>query len=256
MDEAERDMTRTSLQVDLTPISSLDLSFAYQRRNVDFPNRPDRVQVTSGAPAPGAQPIPGTPSGLLEASYDSSRSRSSTRPTNALRSRAYYTYEKDGTTNQWSTTTGANLNNLLNYASSNKTDTFGANAKFVLVPEKWTFSFMLQSQKVDGLMDITANETGSFYTPGRTTLIPTGQGGAADIVDWDDTELTTFGAQLEYVPAKAWTMSAGYLYEKYDFRDAFNGTDLLMPQAVYIFLKGDNGAYTVNVAYAKLSYRF
>ena len=35
---------------------------------------------------------------------------------------------------------------------------------------------MAQSQKIDGLMDITANETGSFYTPGRTTLIPAGAG--------------------------------------------------------------------------------
>ena len=255
-DEAERDMTRTWFQVELTPVSSLGLSFAYQRRNVDFPNRPDRVQVTSGAPAPGAQPIPGTPSGLLEASYDSFTVEANYTPNDRAEVGAYYTYEKDATTNQWSTTTGANLNNLLNYAGSNKADTFGANARFVLVPDKWTFSLMLQSQQVDGLMDITANETGTFYNPGRTTLIPPGQGGAADITDWDDTELTTFGAQLEYAPAKAWTMSAGYLYEKYDFKDAYNSTDLLMPQAVYIFLKADNGAYTANVVYAKLSYRF
>ncbi|MFO7691900.1 MAG: MtrB/PioB family outer membrane beta-barrel protein [Vicinamibacterales bacterium] len=256
MDEAERDMTRTWLQVDLTPIPSLGLSFAYQRRNVDFPNRPDRVQVSGGVPVAGALPIPGTPSGLLEASYDSFTVEAAYTPNDRTDFLAYYTYEKDGTTNQWSTTTGANLNNLLNYVSSNKADTFGANARFVLVPEKWTFSLMLQSQQLDGLMDITAREAGSFYTPGRTTLIPAGQGGAADITDWDDTELTTFGAQLEYMLAKAWTMSAGYLYEKYDFRDAYNSTDLLMPQAVYIFLKADNGAYTANVAYAKLSYRF
>jgi hypothetical protein len=51
-------------------------------------------------------------------------------------------------------------------------------------------------------------------------------------------------------------MSAGYLYEKYDYKDAYNSTDLLMPQAVYIFLKADNGAYTANVVYAKLTYRF
>jgi len=40
------------------------------------------------------------------------------------------------------------------------------NALIHFVPEKWTFSFWLRHQKVDGLMDITAREAGSFYTPG------------------------------------------------------------------------------------------
>ena len=43
------------------------------------------------------------------------------------------------TTNQWSTTTGVNLNNKLNYAGTDKTDTFGLNASFQLKPEVWKF---------------------------------------------------------------------------------------------------------------------
>jgi outer membrane receptor protein involved in Fe transport len=111
-------------------------------------------------------------------------------------------------------------------------------------------------QKVDGLMDITAREAGSFYTPGRTTLIPAGSGGAQDIDAWDDTTLTTFAAQLDYAVAKAWTLSAGYWYEKYDFKDAYTAGDLLMPQSVYIFMKADKGPYTANVLYARVNYRF
>ena len=99
-------------------------------------------------------------------------------------------------------------------------------------------------QKVDGLMDITAREAGSFYTPGRTTLIPAGQGGAADINDWDDTMLTTVAAQLDYAVAKAWTLTAGYWYEKYEFKDAYTAGDLLMPQSVLFFLKSNDGATT------------
>lgn len=77
-------------------------------------------------------------------------------------------------------------------------------------------------QKVDGLMDITAREAGSFYNPrGRTGLIAAGQGGAQDITDWDDTEITSVTAQLDYTVTKAWTVSAGYWYEKYDFKDAY-----------------------------------
>ena len=39
---------------------------------------------------------------------------------------AYYTYEKDRSTNQWATLTGTALNNLLNYAGSDTTDTLSA----------------------------------------------------------------------------------------------------------------------------------
>ena len=156
----------------------------------------------------------------------------------------------------WSTTTGANLNNLLKYAGSDKTNTFGANAVIHFVPEKWTCTINAMRQKVDGLMDITAREAGAFYTPGRTTLIPAGQGGAADINDWDDTELTTISAQLDYSVAKAWTLSAGYMYEKYDFKDAYTSGSELMPFSILIFTKANAGAYDANVVYAKLNYRF
>ena len=66
---------------------------------------------------------------------------------------------------------------------------------------------------MDGFTDITAREAGSFYTPGRTTLIPAGNG-AADIGDYDDTQLTTVMADPAYQVAKAWTMSFGYADEK------------------------------------------
>ncbi len=256
MDEAERDTKRTSLQVDVMPTDTVDLTFAYARRDVEYPNRPNRIAVTSGAPTPGAVAIPGTPSGLLEAKYDSYTGEVSFNPNERAEFGAYYTYEKDATTNQWSTTTGVNLNNLLNFAGTDKTNTFGVNAVLQLVPDKWSCTFNAMRQKVDGLMDITAREAGTFYTPGRTTIIPAGQGGAADINDWDDTELTTIVAQLDYAVASKWTITAGYWYEKYDFRDAYTSSDLLMPQSVYIFMKGDNGPYDANVIFTRLSYRF
>lgn len=255
-DEAERETKRTGIDVELTPAPSVEVTFAYFRRDVQYTNRPDRVQASGGVPVPGALPIPGTPSGLLEATYDSYTGEINFTPSERVELGAYYTYEKDLTTNQWSSTTGANLNNLINLAGSDKTNTFGVNAVFQLVPEKWTFSANAMRQKVDGLMDITAREAGSFYTPGRTTLVPAGTGGAQDIADWDDTELTTVTAQLDYMVAKAWTVSAGYLYEKYDFKDAFTSGDLMMPQSILIFMKANSGAYDANVVYAKLNYRF
>lgn len=255
-DEAERETKRMIMDVGLSLGKGVDLSFAYALRDVQYPNRPDRIPVTSGAPSPGATAFPNTPSGLLEAKYDSYTAEINYAPNEKVELGAYYTYEKDRTTNQWSTTTGLALNNLLNYAGTDKTDTFGANAMFQLKPEVWTLSFYAMRQKVDGVMDITAREAGSFYTPGRTTLIPSGQGGAADIDDWDDTLLTTVSAQLDYVVAKAWTLSAGYWYEKYEFKDAYQVGYQLMPQSIVMALKSNDGNYNTNVVYGKLSYRF
>ncbi len=55
---------------------------------------------------------------------------------------------------------------------------------------------------------------------------------------------------------KAWTLSAGYPYEKYDFKDAYTAGDLLMPTSILIFLKSNHGPYDANVVYARMSYRF
>ena len=255
-DEAERTTKRTGIDVEFSLPKGVDLSFAYFLRDVKYPNRPNRIPVTSGAPTAGGSAFPNTPSGLLGAKYDSYTAEIAYAPSEKVELGAYYTYEKDRTENQWSTTTGLNLNNLLNYAGTDKTDTFGLNADFQLKPDVWKLSINAMRQKVDGLMDITAREAGSFYTPGRTTLIAAGQGGAADITDWDDTLLTTVTAQLDYNITSAWTASAGYWYEKYEFKDAYQAGNLLMPQSIIIVLKSNDGNYNANVVYGKLSYRF
>ncbi len=244
-DHAKRDQTRTGFQVEVTPASSLGLSFSYFRRNVEFPDRPAE-----------AANDPNSVSGLLSAKYDSFTGEVDFNPGAKMELSAYYTYEKDASTNQWVSLTSGNVNNKLNYAGLDTTNTFGATFAYHIVPDKWTFTLRARQQKIDGLMDVTALETGSFYNPGRTTLIPAGQGGAKDIDDWDDTTLTTFGMQLDYAIAKSWKVSGGYAYEKYDYGDAYTAGTTLYPINVYFGMKPDNGAYTVNVAYTKLTYRF
>ena len=255
-DEAAFENTRAGLDVELTPMDGLELSFAYFRKNVDFVDRPNRVQVSGGVPVAGAAPIPNTPSGLLDMSYDSYTGEINWSANARLELGAYYTYEKDAQTNQWSSTSGANLNNLLNWAGSNETNTFGVNAVFQVVPDRGTLSLNAMSQQVDGIMDLTAREAGSFYTPGRTGLIPAGQGGAADIIDWDDTEMTSLSANFAWTMTKAWGVSVGYMYEKYDFKDAMSATSKLMPSNINIFTKPNDGAYDASMVYAKLNFKF
>ena len=240
-DHAERKSTRTGVDIEVTPSSKFGVTLAYFRRNDDYPNRPFEVAGNAA-----------TQSGLLEAKYDTYTVDFDFTPSERAEISCYYTYEKNARANQWVTLTSGALNNLLRYDGSDKGNTVGASAVIHVVPEKWTFSLMANHQKVDGLMDITANPTGAFYVS-RATLNPPG---AQDITDYDDTKLTTISAQLDYAVVKAWTLSVGYWYEKCSYADAFTSGTTNFPQAVLFFLKANDGDYRANVAYAKLNYRF
>jgi len=263
MDEAAFENTKTGLNLEITPTEGLDLGFMYFRRNVDYTGRPNRIAVSGGVPIVGAVATPNTPSGLLDNSYNSYTGEFDYTASERLQVGGFFTYEKGARTNQWATTNSATatvnplgINNLLNYAGSDVTSTFGGHFTFQLVPEKQTLSVNATHQKVDGLIDITANETGTFYNPGRTTLIPAGQGGAADIDEVDDTEITTINAQYNFAMSKEWTFSTGYMFEKYDYKDAMTSGKKLMPAHVYIFMKPNDGAYDASVVYAKLTFKF
>jgi hypothetical protein len=251
-DHAERKLTRTGAQVDLTPGSKVDVSFTYFRNNAEYPNRPAK-----GVDDPTAF------SGLLSAKYDSFTGEVGFHPNAKVELDAYYTYEKNDQTNQWiGLTNSTYVNNKLNYAGSDKTNTFGLNFVYNIIADKCSFRVLARQQKVDGLMDVTAKEslapgaTSNFYYPGRTTLIPTGQGGAADIPAWDDTTITTFGMQIDYAIAKSWKLAGGYAYEKYDYVDPYTSGTTQFPISVFFAGKADSGPYKANVAYTTLTYRF
>jgi hypothetical protein len=244
-DHAERDQLRVGADVEITPSDKYGVAVAYFRRNDDFPNRPFEV--------PGNAE---TESGLLEATYDIVTLDLNLLPTPRVELTGFYSYEKIVETNQWVTLTSGAVNNILRYAPWDKGHTYGVNGVFHLVPDKWTLTLFGQHQNVDGFLDITAREAGSFYTPGRTTLIPPGQGGAADISDYDDMTQTTAVADLGYTFASDWTFSVGYAYDKYTNRDAFSDGTTIFPQSVLFFLKANDGGYTANVAYTRLTYRF
>jgi hypothetical protein len=262
MDEAERRSKRTMFDVELSPLDNMGVTFSFFRRDVTYPNRPDEVAVSGGVPVVGAQPIPGTPSGLLSAKYDSFSVDFDYAVSNKIELTAFYQYEKDVTANQWAGTNSATavppytLNNLWNHSGQDKTNTFGLGAAFHIVPDKWTLSFNVMDQNVNGFEDITANPTGT-YALGRTAypqyLNPAD---IWDINDWDDTHITTVTAQLDYNVNKSWKLTGGYWYEKYTYGDAWTSGTTMFPQSTLIFMKPDNGNYKANVGYARLTYRF
>jgi hypothetical protein len=263
--ESERKRTRVGFDFEIEPVSSLEVTLAYFRRNDDYPNRPGRNNQPLNSLVDQAT----TKSGLLSASYDTYTAELDFTPNEKVEVGVFYTYEKNLTSNQWTTLAAGSttaplapiVNNSIQYNGNDKTTSFGANAVFHFVPEKWTFSLMAQHQKLDGFMDVVfmgtnpgttwgTTVTGSFLT-GRATV-----GGLQPFGDWDDTQITTINAQLEWSVAKEWKIIAGYMHEKYTYSDPYTAGTLPMPYHPLNFLKPDSGNYTAGVSYLKLNYRF
>ncbi len=258
-DEAPFTNTRLGGDLELSLPHGLELSAGYIKRKVDYDDRPNRCYVVSGACGTNAvvtTPIPNSPVGLLGTSYDSYTGQIDWTVNERVELGAYLTYEKDAQTNQWLSNPSALTYNQVMYAGSDKTNTYGGHATLQLIPDKATLMINGLSQKVDGFMDITAREAGSFYTQ-RAGLIPTGVGGAKDVPDWDGTQISNVSAQFDYTLTKAWTLGLGYMFEKYDYKDPFVVlNNELLPSATILEMKANDGAYKANLVFAKVSFKF
>lgn len=256
-DEAPFTNTRLGGDLELSLPHGLEVSLGYIKRKVDYTDRPNRCNVVSNACAATTAlvtPLPDSPSGLLGTSYDSYTGQIDWTVNERVELGAYMTYEKDAQTNQWSSNPSTTTYNLVKYAGTDKTNTYGGHAMFTLIPEKATLMVNGSSQKVDGFMDITApNQLGSFNTQRAGFSTP----GAIDVPGWDGTEITTLNAQLNYSVTKAWGLGAGYTFEKYDYKDPFTViNNELLPVSTIIFMKQNDGKYQANVMYVKMTYKF
>lgn len=241
-DESERKSTRVGAEVEVTPNGMVSFTLAYAHHNDDYPNRPNRSAVAAG-----------TTNGLLNAKYDTYTVDADFTPTERADVGVFYTYEKDLSTTQTGgtgTVAATALASLLTFGGSNKTNTYGAYANLVLVPDKLVFEFNAKHQKVDGLMDIVGDPTGSF------ALARVAYGGIQDITDYNDTNWTTVTAQLRHTVSKSLGVTLGYAYEKYTMADAYSyGTDTF-PAIGGFYLMANDGNYKANVGYVKMNFRF
>jgi len=256
-DEAERDVTVLGGEVELMPNAKTTLTLAYARRNEDYPNRPNR--------APGVE---GTSNGLLKSDYDTYTIELGYTVSERADVGGFYTYEKSLSSTRYGGTGSAAaapytpLISMLTFDGSNKVNTYGAYATFVVVPEKWSFDFNTQRAKLDGLMDVIGDSRGSF------ALARVSYGGIKPINDYNDSDWTTISAQLRYTVTKSLDMSLGYAYDKFIFKDAYsifgNQDDAgvfdpggeVFPASGGFYLKANDGDYKVNIVYTKLHYRF
>jgi hypothetical protein len=241
-DESDRNRTRAGVDAEFSPGGGeFTFMVAYFRNHDDYPNRPNRTAT-----------VPGTTNGLLSGKFDTYTVEANWNPNARLELGGFYTYDKDLSTTQTGGTTASNpLASVLTFDGSNRADTFGANARFALSPDKWTVNFDARRQKVDGLMAIAGAAAGAF-AQARVAY-----GGIQNITDYNDTELRTIDASLDYAIAKSLILNVGYVYEKYLFADAYSTvTTEMMPATGGFYLKANDNGYKVNVVYVKMNYRW
>lgn len=232
-DLAERDATRAGVNVEFMPVDAVTVTFGWIRTEADYKNRDE---VTGAA---------GSAYGLVSTKYDSYTGEVDFTPNDRAQFVAYYTREDNRSTTQ-AFSGGVTLVNKLTFEGSDETDTFGAIATLHVVPEKWTATLNARRQKLDGLMDISGDPTGSF------SVARAAYGGIQDIGNYSDTTLSIVNAEVAYRVTSTWTLRAGYWYEQYRFTDAFSAGTETYPLAGAFFLKANDGAYTANVVYARL----
>jgi MtrB/PioB family decaheme-associated outer membrane protein len=130
-----------------------------------------------------------------------------------------------------------------------KINSLGAGATLTFVPEKWSANLFARWQKVDG------NNALASAAGGAPALARVALGGVQSIPAYDDTTITSVNAELRYQLRKAWSLSLGGWYEKYDVADA-QTTGLVNYVPGSFFLAANDGPYRAWWGYLKLSYRW
>lgn len=251
-DESDRESKRAGMDVELSPADGkYTLVFAYLYHNDDYPNQLPRAVDASG------NRIAGTENGLLKAKYSTYTVEADWTPNDRANAGFYYTYEDNlSRTRYGGTGSSANapytpLMSMLTFDGADKTNTFGVNARWAMKPDTWTLFVDARRQKVDGLMAIIGDPAGSF------ALARAAYGGIANIDDYNDTDIRTVKANLDYAVAKGLIVTLGYWYQKYTFADAYSTpTSEMMPASGGFYLKANDGSYTANVVYLKMNYRW
>jgi hypothetical protein len=120
----------------------------------------------------------------------------------------------------------------------------------VPVSKRLVFKASAINYKTDGSVDLALQEG-----------VPASVVRPIPIDLWDDTKRTSLTVKGVYELNKAWTITGGYAYEKFEFRDAqVDGYRYTIPAAnrADSYLNGllANPDYTAHIVYAMVTYRF
>jgi hypothetical protein len=248
-DQNERDRNRFGVQAQVSPgsgIVTLSASYFYNKDeyanglvscNADYHDGDVGDSATTCA---GGQT---ETLGLEEAEYTTFNLDADFTPTENFSVNAFYTREdmmslQDGIQSGGSLT----FSDAARWASSIDTtvDSFGAGARWDIVPDTWLLSLFYRYQKADGSNDFTG---GSDFSD------------IENISAYDDTTLNFFSANLKWNCSESWAVSGGAFWEKYEFDDSQTG-NLLNYMPGSFFLVANRGGYDSWAGWLNLIYSF
>ena len=237
-DQADFIRNRIQLLVSLYPLEALTVSGSYTYGQDDFDDSPyglqdDRHHIYS-----------------LDADY---------AVTDRLSCNAFYSYEKyrnQQQARQWFPTADDPFGSESGDWSAENTDevnTIGGGIRFQLIPKRLDLDVRYSYSKATGDIEF-ASPLGGAEDP--NPYVP------AAFPEVDDTKFHTLNAKLKYAFGKGFSVTLGYLWEKFDYDDFNTQGFTNVPADDAGLYKGAllSGTfpedYNVNVFYTKLSYRF
>ncbi len=122
---------------------------------------------------------------------------------------------------------------------------------FILL-EKLTLNLQYNNYKSDGYADFT-------YLLGNLVLPDNRTQDNIDIPNYGKYETRNLAIKINYKPTKSWSLSAGYIYEKFIAHDAqFNGYLYYYPTGGATYLTGayKDLSYEANIAFLSTVFQF
>jgi MtrB/PioB family decaheme-associated outer membrane protein len=228
-DQANKDTTRLSALLQLSPNDKVGVSAGYVRGKDDYKD----LEL-----------------GLTDALNEAFNLEVDWTPGERLTLYAFYTHEKSET-NQVGRQSGAtpSANPLDDWSAdlSDKVDFYGGGGTVVLKPSRLDLKLVGTLQNVNG-------NAGLFAPPGGAAAnARLATGGVQDIGAWDDTRLLTVLAELGWTVDARWRLAGGAWLEDYEVRD-LNSQGLQNYVPGSFFLAPVDSDYRGYVIYARASY--
>jgi len=240
-DAAEKHMDSYKASFDFFPTDNLNLSLSYRHRETDYPD---------------------TTLGLTGDRRDEFSIDADYLILKRVKLFGFFDYEritKDQFQRQTNSTVDPGLaptSTNFNWSASqeDKSYSYSIGTDLYIIPEKLTLRLQHSYLKSDGSVDYTYLLGGNPLPSGRTQ-------DNIDLNDWDAYRLRYYLVRLTYNATKAWSVTAGYAYEKYSYSDDQYDGYQYVPATT-----GTNGAYLTgaykdssyesHMGFLTLSYRF
>jgi MtrB/PioB family decaheme-associated outer membrane protein len=221
-DLANKDTTRFTGQLQLSPSANTTVALAYIRGKDDYDD---------------------STHGLLTADNEAFTAEADYTPNERFSVFAFYTRENISSFQrgrQSGSTPSVNAADDWTADLQDKVDSFGGGANVSLAKDLVDLSVTGSWQEVDGNNDLES-------PPGGTPDL------ATDIPVFDDTRLLTLNAELVWRIQRGWRLAVGGWFEDYEIEDA-NTTGLAYYVPSSFFLAAIDGAYRAHVLYIRASY--